>query len=433
MTRFDWLFGLRTFADCTCSHPGTARRAPLRRQLPVASSDAAGERPGGCRAWASDLGPGVVSRAADEALERARPLIAIDARCLQRRGIGVSVVLGAVLDDLCADGWAMVLVTDRAEHAEQLRAGPWPSEVVLLPAASWLWWDQVSVARWLWRQQPDVWLSPRNYGIPLAHPRRTEMAVVVHDLIPLVLPGLYLRPRLMWAAMYLVSTYISLFNADLVLAVSERTAADVRRYSRRKSEVRYPPVPERLAGPPPERPPGAPPGPFVVYHGGFDARKNIGPMLDGFAQFRASPAGAGSSLVVIGDRPELAASHLAERGLSGAAVVTGFVEENEKWAYLAHALAVLYPSTYEGFGLVLAEAFAAGVPVVSGPGGSLREVGGDGAIFVDPTSAPSIAQGLCSACDGGTRRRSIEAGYRQLEVLRARSGGYARSLRGLLG
>jgi glycosyltransferase involved in cell wall biosynthesis len=106
--------------------------------------------------------------------------------------------------------------------------------------------------------------------------------------------------------------------------------------------------------------------------------------------------------------------------------VTGFVSEQEKWDYLVNAVAVLYPSSYEGFGLVAAEAFAAGVPVVSGTGGALREVGGGGAIFVDPTSVGSIVQGLRSACDPAVRARHVANGYKQLEVLRQRSEGYAR-------
>lgn len=89
---------------------------------------------------------------------------------------------------------------------------------------------------------------------------------------------------------------------------------------------------------------------------------------------------------------------------------------------------MLYPSSYEGFGLVVVEAFAAGVPVVSGTGGALREVGGDAAIFVDPDSVQSILQGLRAASDPIKRNVAIESGFIQLERLRERSGGYAQLL-----
>ena len=79
--------------------------------------------------------------------------------------------------------------------------------------------------------------------------------------------------------------------------------------------------------------------------------------------------------MVLGDRQDIADAMLRERGLTEASLVTGFVNEQEKWDYLVNALAVMYPSSYEGFGLVAAEAFAAGVPLVSGTGGALQRGG----------------------------------------------------------
>jgi glycosyltransferase involved in cell wall biosynthesis len=171
---------------------------------------------------------------------------------------------------------------------------------------------------------------------------------------------------------------------------------------------------------------------FVVFNGGFDSRKNVPQLLDAFAMFRQSPEGAECLLVMMGDREELARSMLAERGLEAASVVTGYVDEEEKWAWLANACAVAYPSSYEGFGIVAAEAFAAGVPLVSGTGGALLHVAGSAAIFIDPAHPASIAEGLRNACDPAMREKAVEAGYRQLESLRLRSGGWAALARSLV-
>jgi glycosyltransferase involved in cell wall biosynthesis len=298
-----------------------------------------------------------------------------------------------------------------------------------LPKTTSLWWEQIQVARWLFHRRPEIWVAPKNYGVPVARPRGTSALLVVLDLIPLVSPSTYLRPRPLWAAMYLASTALSLLRADLILSISDHTASDVRRFSRRRSRVIYPPLPARLV----ERA-QAPPisGPYVLYNGGFDPRKNVDRMLDGFAAFRLTRQGDGAVLVVLGDRADMARAMLAEHGLTQVSVVTGFVSETEKWDYLANALAVLYPSSYEGFGLVLTEAFAAGTPVVSGTGGALSEVGGDAAIFVEPASVSSIVSGLCAACDPVSRSRAVMAGYEQLEHLQRRSGGYADAVRSLL-
>jgi len=355
------------------------------------------------------------------------PEVAVDARSLRRPGVGASVVVQAVLAELGTEDWDLVLVADHCEHAARLRREHPRAEVVYLPKTTSLWWEQIQVARWLFQRRPEIWVAPKNYGVPVARPRGTSSLLVVLDLIPLVLPGTYLLPRPVWAAMYLASTALSLVGADLVLSISDQTARDVRRLSRRRSMVIYPPLPTRLV-----EPLRAPvPAPYVVYNGGFDPRKNVDRMLDAFAAFRLTPQGEGAVLVVLGDRTDMAHAMLAEHGLTEASVVTGFIGEEDKWDYLAHALAVLYPSSYEGFGLVLTEAFAAGTPVVSGTGGALREVGGDAAIFVEPASVDSIVSGLCSACDPVTRDQAVKAGYQQLEQLRRRSGGYANAV-GLL-
>jgi glycosyltransferase involved in cell wall biosynthesis len=352
---------------------------------------------------------------------------AVDVRCLARPGIGSSAVVRAILEELSADGWELSLVTNNPQVARHLERSYPGSEVVCLPKTTWLWWEQVQVPRWLAGRRPDIWVAPTNHGAPLWRPRGTKCLLVVHDLIPLLYPRTYLLSQPTWAAMYLLSIGASLFSADLVAAVSDTSAAEVRRFSRRHAFVVHPPIPKAL-----ERKPASPLGqPYVVFNGGFDSRKNVPQLLDAFAEFRTSPEGTGAALVIMGDRSYLARPMLAQRGLAEVCVVTGYVGEDEKWAWLANAIAVAYPSRYEGFGIVAAEAFAAGTPLVCGTGGALKYVGGDAAIFVDPERASSIAEGLRTACDPAVRSRAIEKGFSQLELLRRRSGGWARLARSL--
>jgi len=320
------------------------------------------------------------------------------------------------------NGWPLALITDSLEHVNDLQQKYAAAEVICLPKTTWLWWDQVQVALWLFQRRPDVWISPTNYGIPFFHPRATRCLLVVLDLIPLLFPRQYLQHRPSWAAMYLISIAVSLLRADQIVAVSDRTAAEVRRFTRRSAAVIHPPIPDRLSvpdGPPILR------CPYIVYNGGFDSRKNVPQLLKAFAAFRGTAQGSDTLLVLLGDRQDIARDMLATHGLTQAARMTGFVSPEDKWNYLVHASAVAYPSSYEGFGLVAAEAFAAGVPLISGTGGALHEVAGDAAIFVDPTSVDSIVQGLLSATEPAVRARAIERGYKQLEMLRRRSGGYS--------
>lgn len=72
----------------------------------------------------------------------------------------------------------------------------------------------------------------------------------------------------------------------------------------------------------------------------------------------------------------------------------GFVEENDLPKIYSAASVFAFPSLYEGFGLPVIEAMASGTPVVTTQAGSLKEVAGNCAYFVDPLDVNSIAQGI---------------------------------------
>lgn len=74
---------------------------------------------------------------------------------------------------------------------------------------------------------------------------------------------------------------------------------------------------------------------------------------------------------------------LSDFGDSKRVVGTGWVGHDDLPALFSRASLYLCPSRHEGFGLPIVEAFASGVPVLSSCGGSLREVGGEAAMYVD--------------------------------------------------
>lgn len=81
-------------------------------------------------------------------------------------------------------------------------------------------------------------------------------------------------------------------------------------------------------------------------------------------------------------------------------VRTGFVQDEDLVALYSAADAFIFPSRYEGFGLPPLEAMACGAPVISSPCGSLREVLGDAAIYVEPDDIGQIAETIASVATG---------------------------------
>ena len=95
-----------------------------------------------------------------------------------------------------------------------------------------------------------------------------------------------------------------------------------------------------------------------------------------------------------------------------------FIEaDDEHLAYLyRHALALIYPSLYEGFGLPVLEAMASGCPVIASRCGALEEVGGDAVCYIDPLDKDSIVKAVRRlAEDRAYAGRLAEAGKQRAD------------------
>ncbi len=107
---------------------------------------------------------------------------------------------------------------------------------------------------------------------------------------------------------------------------------------------------------------------------------------------------------------------IKEAGIESSVILTDFISQEEKVALYKRAVALTFPSYYEGFGLPVLEAQSLGVPVLNSNVSSLPEVGGSGALYVDPRSPEDIAAGMKKmAYDRALREKLIAAGYENVK------------------
>jgi len=85
---------------------------------------------------------------------------------------------------------------------------------------------------------------------------------------------------------------------------------------------------------------------------------------------------------------------IADLGVADSVRLTGWIPRDELLQLYAQSRAFVFPSTFEGFGMPVAEALAAGIPVTCSDIPALREVAGDAALFFDPLNEESIAGAL---------------------------------------
>ncbi len=132
--------------------------------------------------------------------------------------------------------------------------------------------------------------------------------------------------------------------------------------------------------------------PYVLFVGTIEPRKNIDTLLDAWLD---SPLRKDFDLVIAGPGGWAAQKTLARLAAKPEGVrYLGYVAEAELPSLTAGATAFVYPSLYEGFGIPVAQAMAAGVPVVTSNTSCLPEVAGDGALLVDPRSPAEIGAAL---------------------------------------
>ncbi len=136
--------------------------------------------------------------------------------------------------------------------------------------------------------------------------------------------------------------------------------------------------------------------PYFLFCGRWERRKNIVRIIEAFARFRAESK-IDMQLVFSGERTwaaEEADNIIRKYELQADVVDLGKSPMSELPKLYAGAVALAYPSLWEGFGLPIVESMACGTPVITSNNSSMKEIGGDAAILVNPESVDEIAEAM---------------------------------------
>lgn len=250
----------------------------------------------------------------------------------------------------------------------------------------------------------DVYHSPANI-VPLAYGRK--FAVTIHDL------AIYREPKFFparqgFSIKYLVPKTIQ--KASRIIAVSQSTKKDVQEFFKvpeEKITVVYegvdhgrfaqkfdlPEIREYLKKAYRIK------KPYILFVGTLEPRKNLIRLIEAFYSLVAGDPNFAEKyqLVLVGYKGWLYNEFfeaVKSRGLQNSVVFTGYLPSADLPKFYAAASVFVYPSIYEGFGLPLLEAFAAGVPVITSNNSSLAEIAGSAAKLIDPYDTEGMSQAI---------------------------------------
>jgi alpha-1,3-rhamnosyl/mannosyltransferase len=254
--------------------------------------------------------------------------------------------------------------------------------------------------------------------VPIVHPG--PMVLTIHDLQPLLLRGTFSRTKQLYLRARLRP---SVHAAELVVTLSEharRSVIDVLGASPNRVTIVRPFFEPRDAPDDPRSIVGVD-GPFFLYPAIAYPHKNHVTLVRAFAALHAERPEV--SLVLTGGPGAMdgAVAEAAERcGVADRVVRLGRVDRQALDALYAGAVALTFPSRFEGFGIPPLEAMTLGCPVVAAAATALPEVVADAGILVDPDDVDGWTAAMRRLLDDGDeRRRLIEAGRRRAALFTA--------------
>ena len=290
--------------------------------------------------------------------------------------------------------------------------------ITLFPQARtsllFIWFFEFSVKRALSKIKPDVFFSPDGY---LSLRSKIPQVVEFHDLsfehYPADIPNKYL-----WHYKKFFPKFAR--KAQRIVTVSEFSKQDIvdcYGVDPAKIDVAYNGVNE-IFKPLSEREKSVVRAsysfghPYFMFVGSLHPRKNLARLFTAFDRFKQRNRND-VKLVIVGEKrwwTEPIQKAYDAMSCKDDVIFAGRLSAEDLHRVTAAALASVYVSYFEGFGIPILEAFKCDTPVITSNVSSMPEVARDAALLVDPFSEDSIADAMVKVLDENVRKDLIEKG-----------------------
>jgi glycosyltransferase involved in cell wall biosynthesis len=254
---------------------------------------------------------------------------------------------------------------------------------------------------WFVRTKEDIdallFITPL---LPLVIPRRIKAIPICPELVSQkITPGSF-RERVIAVLRDQVLMPHCMRRATKIITISHATEADIKKYynvPEEKIAVIYagfqdlssfvetaPTIDEKMR-------------PYFFFTGRAKPRKNVHGIVSAFISLKKRTAST-CKLVIAGKASgpyyQSILKLLTKEGLLSDVFFVGYVSTEQLCAFYKNAIALVFPSFNEGFGMPVAEAMSLGTPVITSNASSLPEVAGDAGLLVDPHDTEAISAAM---------------------------------------
>jgi glycosyltransferase involved in cell wall biosynthesis len=336
--------------------------------------------------------------------------VVFDARSLHQRRDGLGSYLGELIPRIASSAPDLrITIVVQADMSDFWRSAV-PGAAIIPSDCRSMWPSQNwHIPNLLRRLRPDLYFYPVHDPPVLV---RCPLVFTLQDVTAHQIRPYYPRMDRIKTAYTRAVTEVALRQASRVLTSSEATKVAVGQIfgSRFLEKIRVVPFGANQAS---VSNASAHNGRSCLLYVGTDRlHKNVDRLILGYAAARARWDGLPPLEIVGSLRRETHLGQLIDQaGLRGRVFLRGHVPDDELERTYARALALVFPSLAEGFGLPILEAMGRGIPVITSNRSACPEVAGNAAVLVDPYDIQSIADGMIRvAADPLLREQLVSLG-----------------------